>query len=56
MVRGLGTALWLLALLELFRLLPLRSLVRWNVFIRLAAAGEKALDQVPPGLCVLWVA
>lgn len=55
-VRGEGIALWPLALLELFRLRPLRRRVRWNVFIRLAAAGEKLLDQTtgPPGLAVLF--
>lgn len=51
-VLGLGMALCALALLELFLLLPLRNLVRWKFFIKLAAAGEKLFDQVPLGLAV----
>lgn len=51
-VRGLDMALGPLILPEfLLLLLPFLSLVRWNVFIKLAVAGEKLFDQAPPGLC-----
>lgn len=42
-VRGLGMAELLLALLELFLLLPFFKRERWKVFIKLAWAGEKLL-------------
>ena len=42
-VRGLGMAELLLALLELFLLRPFFRRLRWKVFIRLACAGEKLL-------------
>lgn len=45
-VRGLGMAELLLALLELFLLLlPFFRRLRWKFFIKLACAGEKLLLQ-----------
>lgn len=49
-VRGLGMAELLLALLELFLLRPFFKRLRWKVFIRLAWAGEKLLLH----MMVLW--